>query len=161
MAEVVSCHVMSPCLTPKMYTVHFTHTVLRLAHKTSVHRRLAYQTAAQKLHPRRTEQRLDPQTFEGLSYEWTKKIMPSDVLLHRYEQHRRWVVDGGGIQRKRFWGVKRYFQRCFKVCRWSWARVLDSQGLDILDYPVAGVFPARTGDIDADQVLIQETYVPP
>ena len=87
--------------------------------------------------------------------------MPSDVLLYRDEQHRRWVLDAGGIQWIRVWGVNRYFQGLFELCRWSWACVLDSQGLDILDYPVAGVFPARTGDIDADQVLIQETYVPP
>ena len=128
-------------------------------HRTSVHRRFAYQTASQQLHPRHTGQRLCTQTFEGLSYKEAKKVMPSNVFLYRYEQYRRWVVNTGGIQRNGSWGVNRYFQRCFELCRWSWACVLDSQGLDMLDCAVAGVFPARTVDSDADQVLIQESYI--
>ena len=81
-------------------------------HRTSVHRRFAYQTASQQLHPRHTGQRLYTQTFEGLSYKEAKKVMPSNVFLYRYEQYRRWVVNTGGIQRNGSWGVNRYFQRC-------------------------------------------------
>ena len=128
-------------------------------HRTSVHRRFAYQTASQQLHPRHTGQRLCTQTFEGLSYKEAKKVMPSNVFLYRYEQYRRWVVDTGGMQLNGSWGVNRYFQRFFELCRWSWACVFDLQGLDMLDCAIAGVFPASTVDFDAYQVLIQETYI--
>ena len=45
-----------------------------------------------------------------LSYEEAKKLMPSEVFVYRYQQHHRWVMDAGGIQQNRSWGVNRYFQ---------------------------------------------------
>ena len=45
-----------------------------------------------------------------LSYEEAKKLMPSEVFVYRYQQYDRWVMDAGGIQQNRSWGVNRYFQ---------------------------------------------------
>ena len=72
-----------------------------------------------------------------------------------------WQVHYKGSNRCRSWGGWTFAGAFEMVAKWAWKRNLEPEGLEVLDCPIPGLFPVRTGDVLRDEELLAETYVIP
>ena len=100
-----------------------------------------------------------PEEMTEFGIEIAEQLMPPGSKLYLQPEHKRWQAHEGGVNRCRSWGVWTYYGGFEMLAKWAWKRVLEPQGFDVLDCPVPGLFPARTGDFDRDADLINNVDV--
>ncbi len=126
-------------------------------------RRLAFARATQRLYPAHVGTQL-PTSWNAFADAQAKTLLPAGCYIYRYHKWGRWQITESGTERSRsFFGQQgmNHEVAFLELARWAWQRVLHRDALEILDRPVPGIFPPRTGNTDADNETIANFYVPP
>ena len=89
-------------------------------------------------------------TTQAMAQSWC----PPQVHVYKNEESCQWVLRYKKDTRARAWATHGYHKSLIMVLRWAWKRSLEANGMEVIDCPVWGIFPQRTGDPGEDQVAI-------
>ncbi len=90
-----------------------------------------------------------------------KRCLPPGAYVYRQVEHTRWAVSHSATTRSRSWALHGYAESFEMVLKWLWRRVLEKDGFDMIDCPLTGLLPARTGNEKRDEVLLSTIEVIP
>jgi hypothetical protein len=91
-----------------------------------------------------------PNVCANITQEQAQSLMPPEGGIYKYIDWNLWVCRMGPLCRSRSITFHGFHNALMMLLRWSWKLCMHANGMTVLDCPVRGIFPPRTGDIVAD-----------
>ena len=86
--------------------------------------------------------------------EEVQQLIPPGARVYKQQQHNRWLISIMGTYRCRSWCEHGHFASVQQILQYAWKLVLEHDGFEVLDCPMANVFEPRTGNKAEDDKLI-------
>ena len=83
-----------------------------------------------------------------------QQLVPPGAYIYKQQQYNRWMLKLSGTCRCRSWLHHGHFGSVQQLLQYAWKLMLQDNGFEVLDCPMANVFKPRTGNKAEDDKLI-------